>query len=147
MAQLLVIQRSVLAVELDEADHAADILEVMQDRFMDEDRESVTPKFNLRSLKDDPSISEPGWNFLKHTENSALHGYEDWLLTRVINTDWLRDEFLESPQSAKWEKQAVHRYLKQVDSFLERLLLLIHLTGRQRTIRLTLESGDGKVRA
>ncbi|KFY28076.1 hypothetical protein V491_00648 [Pseudogymnoascus sp. VKM F-3775] len=35
MAQLLVIQRSVLAVELDEADHAADILDVMQDRFMD----------------------------------------------------------------------------------------------------------------
>jgi hypothetical protein len=176
IAQLLVIQRSVLAVELDEVDHAADILDVMQDRFMvygtrspmnwaqklrtygkkiqdtttslghiiwthdgeqltykdfevtmtnlksfvakqvsiaqqqlhdllliheDEDRESITPKFNLRSLKDDPSIGEPGWNFLKHTENSALHGYEDWLLTRVIKTDWLQDEFLESQQSAK----------------------------------------------
>lgn len=206
MAQLLVIQRSVLAVELDEADHAADILDVMQDRFMvygtrspmnwaqklrtygkkiqdtttslghiiwtddgeqltykdfqvtmtnlksfvakqvsitqqqlhdlllineDEDRESVTPTFNLRSIKDDPSISEPGWNFLKHAENSALHGYEDWLLNRVIRTDWLRDEFLENPQSAKWKKQAVHRYLKQVDSFLERLLLLVHITGGQ----------------
>jgi hypothetical protein len=47
----------------------------------DEDREAVTPKFNLRRLKDDLSISELGWNFLKHTENSALHGYEDWLLT------------------------------------------------------------------
>lgn len=34
MAQLLVIQRSVLAVELDEVDYVADILDVMQDRFM-----------------------------------------------------------------------------------------------------------------
>jgi hypothetical protein len=206
IAQLLVIQRSVLAVELDEVDHAADILDMMQDRFMvygtrspmnwvqklrtygkkiqdtttslghiiwtddgeqltykdfevtmtnlksfvakqvsiaqqqlhdllliheDEDRESVTPKFNLRSLKDDPSISEPGWNFLKHAENSALHSHEDWLLTRVIKTDWLQDEFLESQQSAKWKKQAVRRYLKQVDSFLERLLLIVHITGGQ----------------
>jgi elongation factor P--beta-lysine ligase len=49
--------------------------------YEDEDRESITSKFNLRSLKDDLSIGEPSWNFLKHTENSALHGYEDWLLT------------------------------------------------------------------
>lgn len=150
IAQLLVIQRSVLAVKLDEVDHVADILDAMQDRFMvygtrspmnwaqklrtygkkiqdittslghiiwtddgeqltykgfkvtitnlktfvakqvsltqqqlhdllliyeGEDRESVAPKFNLRSLKDDPSIREPGWNFLKHVENTALHRY------------------------------------------------------------------------
>ncbi|KFY27816.1 hypothetical protein V493_03286 [Pseudogymnoascus sp. VKM F-4281 (FW-2241)] len=191
IAQLLVIQRSVLAVKLDEVDHVADILDVMQDRFMvyrtrspmnwvqklrtygkkiqdtttslghiiwtddseqltykdfqvtmtnlktfvakqvsiaqqqlhdlllvheDEDRGVVAPRFNLRSLKDDPSISELGWNFLKHAENSTLHGHEDWLLTRV---------------SAKWKKQVVHRYLKQVDSFLESLLLLVHITGGQ----------------
>lgn len=206
IAQLLVIQRSILAVELDEVNHAADILDIIQDRFIvygtrspmnwaqklrtygkkiqdtttsleyiiwtddgeqltykdfqvtmtnlksfvakqvsiaqdqlhdlllihqDEDRKSVTPKFNLRSLKDDPTIDEPGWNFLKHAENSALHGYEDWLLTRIVKTDWLQDEFLESKQSAKWKKQAVHRYLKQVDSFLERLLFVIHITGGQ----------------
>jgi hypothetical protein len=206
IAQLLVVQRSVLAVELDEVDHVADILDVMQDRFMvygtrspmnwaqklrtygkkiqdtttslghiiwtddgerltykdfevtmtdlksfvakqvslaqqqlhdlllihkEEDRESVAPKFNLRSLKDDPSIGEPGWNFLKHVENTALHGYEDWLLNRVIKTDWLRDEFLENEQGAKWKKKAVYRYLKQVDSFLERLLLIVHIAGGQ----------------
>jgi len=34
IAQLLIIQRSVLAVKLDEVDHATDILNVMQDRFM-----------------------------------------------------------------------------------------------------------------
>jgi hypothetical protein len=82
-------------------------------------------------LKDDPSIGEPGWNFLKHVENSALHDYEDWLLTRVIKTDWLQDEFLEGQQSAKWKKQAVRCYLKQVDSFLERILLIVHITGGQ----------------
>jgi hypothetical protein len=34
LAQLLVVQRAVLAVEADEVDHAADILDTMQDRFM-----------------------------------------------------------------------------------------------------------------
>lgn len=34
MAQLLVVERTVLAVEKDEVDHPADILDVMQDRFM-----------------------------------------------------------------------------------------------------------------
>jgi len=34
MAQLLVVQRAVLAVDEDEVDHAADILDAMQDRFM-----------------------------------------------------------------------------------------------------------------
>jgi hypothetical protein len=206
IAQLLVIQRSVVAVELDEVEYAADILDTMQDRFMvygtrspmnwvqklrtygkkiqdtttslghiiwtddgeqltykdfevtmanfktfvarqvnltqqqlhelllvheDEGRESTVPEFNLRSLKDDPTISEPGWNFLKHKGNLALHGYEDWLLMRVIRTDWLQDEFLDNQQGAKWKKQAVIRYLKQVDSFLERLLLLVHITAGQ----------------
>jgi hypothetical protein len=34
MAQLLVVQRAVLAVELDHVDHPADILNTMEDRFM-----------------------------------------------------------------------------------------------------------------
>ncbi|KFY31540.1 hypothetical protein V493_01012 [Pseudogymnoascus sp. VKM F-4281 (FW-2241)] len=141
MTQLLVIQRSVPAVELDEVDYVADILDVMQDRFMvtmTNLKTFVAKQVSIAQqqlhdllLADDPSISELGWNFLKHSENLTLHGYEDWLLTRVIKTDWLRDEFLENPQSVKWKKQAVHRYLKQVDSFLERLLLLVHITGGQ----------------
>ena len=34
LSQLLVVQRAVIAVETDEVDHAADILDAMQDRFM-----------------------------------------------------------------------------------------------------------------
>jgi hypothetical protein len=105
----------------------------------DENRKVVTPKFNLCELKDDPSISEPGWNFLKHPKNVALHGYEGWLLKCVIKTDWLRDEFLENQASAKWKRSAVRFYLKQVDLFLERLLFVAHLVAGQpaRGVELT----------
>jgi hypothetical protein len=214
IAQLLVVQRVVLAVEEDEVDHIADVLEVMQDRFMvygtrspmnwalklraygkkiqdtttglgsiiwsddgedltykglelrmtalkrfvahgvemcqtqlhelllvnpEEDREDVVPALNLRALKDDPTASQPGWSFLKDSRNIYLHGRERWLLNRVASSDWLQDEFLltnpKNKTKAKWRRKAVDCYLSQVDRFLHRLLLLIHLTGGQRTPR------------
>jgi hypothetical protein len=40
---------------------------------------------SLRTLKDDPSNSQPGWNFLKDQWNKALQGQDRWLLTSVDN--------------------------------------------------------------
>lgn len=206
MAQLLVVQRAVLAVEEDEVDYPSEVLDEMQERFMvfgsrtpmnwalklrclgksirdtttglghiiwsddgqelsykgfqvtmtglkqfvtkevtiaqaqlheillinpEEDREAVAPTFNLRMLYDDPSIDIPGWSFLDDQRNTALHGHEQWLLDRVTSNDWLQDEFLAGPKSSEWRRKAVDRYLAQVDAFLQRLLLLIHIVGGQ----------------
>ena len=222
IAQLLVVQRAVVAAETGETEFPAEALEEMQDRFMvfesrspmawvlklraygkqiresttslgqlvwsddgehlsyaglelemaqlklfveqqiglcqlqleglllihaDEIQEDVVPPVNLRAIKDNPSVEATGWSFLQDERNRHLHGHEDWLLDRVLDNGWLQDEFLVRPNSGKWKVRAVEHYQGQVDSFLRRLLLLIHLTGRQRTLRLTLESGDGKVRA
>ena len=57
--------------------------------YQEEDREAVVPKISLRSLRDDPTISIPGWSFLKDTRNEGLKGYDRWLLNRVAHLDWL----------------------------------------------------------
>jgi len=53
----------------------------------EENREDVVPALTLRALKDDPTISEPGWSFLQDTRNTALHGHDQWLLNRVASTN------------------------------------------------------------
>jgi hypothetical protein len=97
----------------------------------DEAREAVIPTISLRSLKDDPTISQPGWSFLKDPRNTMLQGHERWLLNRVANTDWLQEEFFAGLGLAKWRRPAVKHYLQQVDAFLQRVLLLAQITGRQ----------------
>lgn len=57
-----------------------------------------------------------------------------WMLDRVLETDWLRAEFLEvRKKDAKvmWKPAAIKEYASQINNFLERLLLLIHLTSGQ----------------
>lgn len=95
----------------------------------EESRENVGPLLNLRDIKDDLTISEPGWNFSKYPRNTALHGLERLLLNRVANTDWLQDEFLVKLKSpaAKWNRKAAEHYLQQVNNFLHRLLLLVYI--------------------
>ena len=86
----------------------------------EETREDVMPKMCLRSLQDDPTISTPGWNFIKDPRNTTLHNHERWLLNRIANSDWLQQEFLDAtrPRSAHWSKKAAKHYLQQVDAFL-----------------------------
>ncbi|KAJ4129463.1 hypothetical protein NW765_016336 [Fusarium oxysporum] len=97
----------------------------------DEDRELVVPSLSLRSLADNPAESAPGWSFICHPKNTALHGHERWLLNRILQTSWLRNDFFRVPKRAIWREQAVSEYVTNVDRFLERLLLLIHITGGQ----------------
>jgi hypothetical protein len=54
----------------------------------------------------------------------------------VLGADWLREEFLEIRQVGQadevlWREGPVANYLQQVDRFLQRLLLLVHITSGQ----------------
>jgi hypothetical protein len=211
MAQMLVVQRSVLAAEEGEVDHPSDMLNEMRERFIvrgsrtafnwacrlrsyakkvvsnttslgyitwsedggsvtykdsgfnmdalrkfisvqvskaqqeleglfllhpDENREDVVPHVLLHRLQDNHSNEQKGWNFLKDQRNADQlqeDGGDRWLLDRVLQNDWLRDKMLAlSPESQlQWKKKAVQAYFEMVDQFLERLLLLIHMTGGQ----------------
>jgi hypothetical protein len=210
MAQMLVVQRSVVAAEEGEVEHPSDMLDEMRERFMvrgsrtafdwacrlrayakkvvsnttslgyiawsedgssvtyketgfsmdalrkfiavqvdkaqkelegllllhpDEARDDVVPQVLLYRLHDNHSNEKKGWNFLQDQRNAdqLQQGGNRWLLDRVLENDWLRDEMLAmSPESQlQWKKKAVQAYFDKVDAFLERLLLLVHMTGGQ----------------
>jgi hypothetical protein len=97
----------------------------------EEERAAIVPPLNLRSLKDDPSKDQPGWSFLTDPRNVALQGNDRWLLDRVLDYDWLQAEFLSAPGSSLWNRHRAEQYLKQVDAFLERLLLVVHIVSGQ----------------
>lgn len=101
---------------------------------VDEAREDMIPMIHLHRLRDNPAVIENGWNFLDDERNRALLPCKKgWLLHRVLRTDRLREQFTyhSSSQHVVWDKQAVRQYHKQVDAFLEGLLLLIHITSGQ----------------
>ena len=94
--------------------------------------DKALPALNLRNLKDDPVVKTPGWSFLLDERNSQLHGYDRWLLNRVCEHGRLRKRFLaSSSEPIKWRKKAAECYLQQVDAFLCRLLLLVHMSAGQ----------------
>lgn len=90
------------------------------------------PALSLRSLVDNPAESAPGWSFVQDLRNEVLQGYGRWLLDRIVENNWLCKDFLgASGVTVRWREGAVASYLAQVERFLERLLLLIHITGGQ----------------
>lgn len=104
----------------------------------EEIREEIVPQLALHKLQDDPTKNQRGWNFLQDQRTRAALPTtgERWLLDRVLGTDWLREEFLQLHQIGQqdqvlWQAGAVDQYLQQVKVFLERLLLLVHMTGGQ----------------
>jgi hypothetical protein len=97
----------------------------------DEESRIVIPALDLRSLKDNPAVSTPGWSFLQDPRNTALQGYERWLLNRITGTERMREDFFVEVEPARWRRPAAERYLKQVDAFLERLILIVHIVSGQ----------------
>lgn len=58
----------------------------------------------------------------------------NWLLKRVLHHAWLQDEFMQANSTArhpKWTTSADCECRAKVDAFLERLLLLVHLSAGQ----------------
>ncbi|KFZ23250.1 hypothetical protein V502_02271, partial [Pseudogymnoascus sp. VKM F-4520 (FW-2644)] len=89
------------------------------------------PKLDLASLKDNPAVKTPGWSFLCDPRNAALQGHDHWLLHRIVETGELQKEFFTGLEPLTWRRPAAERYLKEVDAFLERLLLITHVTSGQ----------------
>jgi hypothetical protein len=114
-----------------EVHQAQDQLEKLLLLHPDEERGEVVPAIDLLSIKDDPSRAQVGWSFLQDPRNRDLAGKDEWILDRIFHHDWLKREFLATKTGSRWKQRAVQQYLRQVDQFLERLLLLTHLTAGQ----------------
>lgn len=100
----------------------------------DEDRSSIVPRFSLYKLRDNPSITAFGWNFLSDERNQdQLPRQDDWFLKRVLGSERLQEQFccLDIWDEVVWDMKSIQEYCKTVNAFLETLLLLIHITGGQ----------------
>src|ERR1700733_8227179 len=73
----------------------------------DKAREDVVPELILRDVRDDPTIQKRAWSFLDDPRNQALQGKDRWILNRVLDHDWLREEFFLKQQPAQWRRPAV----------------------------------------
>jgi hypothetical protein len=85
----------------------------------------------LQDLKDNPALNQLGQSFLTDPRNPGLQGHDRWLLNRVLKHSWLQDEFFINVKQAVWRLQAAQQYIRQVNEFLERFLLLAHITSGQ----------------
>ncbi|KAG2001178.1 hypothetical protein GB937_010415 [Aspergillus fischeri] len=93
------------------------------------------PQLHLSELHDDHAHPGTGWNLLRDPRNKTqLAGHERWVIDCIIADPLLREQFIE-PSSERnrltWKKQMATEYLTQVDQFLERLLIVCHLTSGQ----------------
>jgi hypothetical protein len=113
---------------------AQQLLEKLFLLSVDEQRADTVPTLALGRIRDNPTNIENGWNFLKDKRNQGILPQRDtWLLQRVLQDDRLRDEFcsLDNQQRVVWEPRVIQSYLRQVDAFLESLLLLVHISAGQ----------------
>jgi hypothetical protein len=107
------------------------LLEELLRVHRDKERDDIVPLVNLYRLKDDSANSKPGWSFLDNLRNDQLQGHDQWLLNRVLDESWLQQEFLIKGTKVMWRRKTAEQYLKQANTFLELLLLLIHILGGQ----------------
>lgn len=87
------------------------------------------PRPRAHHLQDVPEQTRPGFSFVQDPRN-GLKFHREWLINRVTRTPALRLRLADVREGRLiWRSLDVARYLGQVGDFLERMLLLIHLTG------------------
>jgi superfamily II DNA helicase RecQ len=89
---------------------------------------SELPAYSWTELKDNAAKDEPGWNFIQDKRNRMLENRR-WLLNRVLQRKELRAEFMNG--TGVWRQRRVKDWCDKHVELLEKLLILIHMTGGQ----------------
>jgi hypothetical protein len=93
----------------------------------------LVPAVKLASLKDDPGVFTAGHSFLTDPRNQGVLGNNShrYMLNRIRDDGGLRKRFFRNQEALTWNLVAVQQYIRLTYEFLERLLLLVHITGGQ----------------
>jgi hypothetical protein len=96
-------------------------------------RSRLVPDVSLAQLKDDPNVFTSNYCFLLDPRNTAALGVDSnsYMLNRIRDTPKLRKRFLLCEDTLTWNLAALQDYVRFTYQFLERLLLLMHMTGGQ----------------
>ena len=120
--------RSFIAIEVRKAQDELVKLFLIEDGFK---LENVVPPARLVDIKDNPGEDRPGWNFIKDQRNRHLFDGSNWMMDRIMESPRLLHQFFQDRDDLNWRIQAIRQYLDDVTRFLERILLLVHITGGQ----------------
>ena len=91
---------------------------------------SQIPHISISKLEDDCSEESMGYSFLKDRRNMWPVEGKTWLLERICSNQELYQQWIIDTDSI-YRPEAVRKYGTAVESFLEKLLLLIHMTAGQ----------------
>jgi hypothetical protein len=88
------------------------------------------------ALKDGPNVDTIDWNFTQHRDNAhPLKGVDTALLSAIDCSEQLSHVFLSAdtraPNGLVWREIALARYEATEQQFLQRLCVLIHVSGGQ----------------
>ncbi|KAK0773172.1 hypothetical protein LTR75_017205 [Friedmanniomyces endolithicus] len=88
------------------------------------------------TLRDGPDVDTVGWTFTQHRDNAPLlQGWDRALLAAIERSQPLCRLFLvddrRSPRGLAWRDAALAAYESTVQAFLQRLAVLIHVSGGQ----------------
>ena len=93
------------------------------------------PPIPWEKIKDNPLNSNPSFNFLQDDRTDmGLANPDRWLFDHIANSPPWASHFGRATVARgrfKWKNKEVLAWLSQISSFLEKLLLLFHLTGGQ----------------
>jgi superfamily II DNA helicase RecQ len=91
---------------------------------------------NSSALKDGPNVDTIDWNFVQHRDNvNVLKGADTALLSAIDHSKQLSHVFLSAdtraPDGFVWRESALAGYEATVQQFLQRLCVLMHVSGGQ----------------
>ncbi|KAL8740051.1 MAG: hypothetical protein Q9190_007204 [Brigantiaea leucoxantha] len=95
-----------------------------------EEESNALPQIPWQELRDNPVDERPGWNFLQDQRTQWPVDGKKWLWGRIGKSEKLRSQFYQARQ-LRINQKGVDQYMKQVQMFRSKLLVLVHITGGQ----------------
>lgn len=99
-----------------------------------EAQEGQLPRIHWPDMVDNPAEQRVGWSFLDDVRNRFEVDGKTWLAKRVFHERELRERFIQSKEgdgSVRWRQAAISQYEQRIEQFLEKLLMLMHISGGQ----------------
>ena len=91
------------------------------------------PEVPWKLLRDNPTDVRSGWNFLQDQRTRMPVDGQTWLFDRIGRDDDIRRRFLRPGSESGVNKEGIRAYMRQVVKFQEKLLILMHITGKFRS--------------
>ncbi|KAH0542813.1 hypothetical protein FGG08_002861 [Glutinoglossum americanum] len=102
---------------------------LFNDLLFVQEMEGDLPSYHWSNLKDNPAKDDPGWYFVQDPRNCMQEGTR-WLLSRILADRELAQQFMHTDRGI-WKQGRVNDYMDKMSLFMEKLLVLVHMSAGQ----------------